>query len=202
MSEASKTTKKRRSPILIFLLLIVVLVAFVLGIKFRGLIWVAQVGKQPIFSWEYFSYLAQNYGQRAMDDLTAERLINQKATDEEVVVSEEELNQEISKIKEEFGDDSVFEETLESQGIDYPEFKKRVRLQLLTEKILEKRLTITDLEIEAFIRQYETQMESTGEAALKREAQETLRAQKMQEAYYSLIPTLEEEIKVSQFLNF
>lgn len=197
-----KKRKKKSSPVLLAFLFFLVLIAFILGYKFKGLIVVATVNKKPISTWQFGRYLWRQYGQRAFDELILETLVGQEAQNNQVDVSLVEIQEEIKRIKEEIGGQEAFEEVLESQGLTEKEFEEKIKLQLVIEKLLEKKISITEREIEVFIKQYEAQLEATDEAGQKKEAQEILKSQKMAESYQSFFPELKEKAKIVEFLKF
>jgi FKBP-type peptidyl-prolyl cis-trans isomerase (trigger factor) len=195
--------KKRRLPLkLIIPLAILVIAFFILGLKVRGLVFSALINKKPITSWQFAKTLYQRYGSQVLEDLIFEELIAQEAQTNQIIVADEEIQEEIENIKEQLGGEDSFQSALEAQGISLEEFKKGARIQLTIQKLLEKRISITDREIDAFVQQYQGQMEATEEMLLREEAYDILKSEKMSEAYNNLFPELEEKANVLRFLKF
>jgi len=188
-------------PVMIFLAILVV-VFFLIGTQFNGIILAAKVNKKPVYTWEFAKHLVSRYSQKAMDDLVRQKLIEEEAEKNQISVSEEEITSEIEAIRQEIGGQEALDKILKQEGISATDFKQEAKFQVLIKKILEKRTTITDREIEAFITQYEAQMEATDEAGLKKEALAILESQKMSEGYALLFSELKEKALISQFLNF
>jgi hypothetical protein len=199
---STKSTKRKLLSPLMVLLIIFVVVAFVLGSKFKGLVVVSSVNGKPIYSWELVSRLWQRFGQQTLEDLVAERLVLQEAAKEKISIPLEEIQKEVEKIKTEYGGQSALEDVLKTQGLDYNAFEEGVKLQLTVEKLLEGETTVTEREVEAFILKYEGQMQASQEADLIKEAQEILKSQKMSEAFANFFPTLKEKAKILHFLKF
>jgi len=198
----NKKPKRKFTSCLMVFLFFLVIVAFVVGLKFKGLILVASVNSKPIYSFEFVKYLWKHYAPQALDDLIAEKLLLQEAAKKQVEVSDSEVLEEITQIRKELTGGVTLEEKLEQEKMSYQEFQKGIKLQLIFRKLLEKKINITDNEIQAYIRQNQAAMQATDEAKLKDEARQALRAEKMNEEYQNLIPELKKESNISQFLKF
>lgn len=186
----------------LILLGFLVILIFLLGYRFKGLIMVATVNGQPIYSWQFAKKLYQQQGPAVLDNLVLETLLKQTARESQITITEQDLEAEINRFQEEIGGAKALTAMIAQQGLNQESFRDGIRLQLIIEKLLEKEVTITDQQIDAFIKQYELQMEATTEADLREEAREILRSQEMSEAYTNLFPELKEKANIDQFLKF
>lgn len=193
--------KIKASPKAMTFLGVLVVIAFALGLKFNGIVLAAKINKTPVYTWELLSTLWNKYRLTALENLVAIRLVDQEAAKEGVEITAEEVEKEAAAIEESYGGKAEFTKLLADEGVSYPEFKKEVKDRLKIQKILEKRITISDEEIATFIETYEEQMEASDEAGLKTEAQESLKSQKLAESYETFYADLEKNAQINRYIK-
>lgn len=176
MSPAQKTRWQR----LALLTLILIGLAF-FALKYRYLLVSATVNGSPIFSWRYARSLHQNSGNQTINQMVVERLIELEAAKNGVVVSDDELNAELSKLETQFTASGGLDTFLQAQGITRDEVKKQLTLTLSLEKLVADQLAITDEEVDSYYQEnQETYKEKSAEEA-KSEIKELLGGQKRQQ---------------------
>ncbi|HUW21783.1 MAG TPA: SurA N-terminal domain-containing protein [Candidatus Bathyarchaeia archaeon] len=199
--EKSVSKKRHFRSLGLILLILLILIAFTLGLKFKGLVVVSTVNGNPIYSWDLAIRIYQNYLARSLDEIVNEKLIEDEASSLEISVSQEEVDSEIERVETEFDGRTKLMEELEKQFLSYDQFIYRVKLQLIIEKILKKKVAITDQEVAAYIQQNSLQMEATTEADLALEARQMLTSQKMNEIYSSLFSDLRKKAAIETYIK-
>ena len=145
-SEAKTQTQKGIKIKVKTLLTVIVLVALgVVGYIYKGQFVVATVNGQPICRWKLIKELEDQYGQQVLQGLITEKMISQEAEELGVVVTDEEIDAEIKKIKDEFlAQGSSLEAALAMQGLTLEDVKEGMRPQLIMTKIIEASVEVTD----------------------------------------------------------
>jgi len=156
---------------------------------------VAIVNGQKITRQELYNLLTDTYGEDALDVLIRRTLIYQTAQKENISVSNSEIEQKLKTIVNNEIDASMqayrikdradFEKELVKNGISLAQveekiskkMRKQAELELLTEKIMEKTITITEEELQkAYDRVYGEKIEASQIVfKTRREAEEELK---------------------------
>lgn len=90
-------------------------------------------------------------GARVLDQLITEKLIRQKAEQENVTVSDEEYEDTVTEFKEQMAEDDVtFEDFLEQQGLTEEIFRETMTVNLLLEKMMEPDIKVSDEEVRQY----------------------------------------------------
>lgn len=193
-----------RSYLFIFLTIFVVVFLayhFKVANRILGKFLAGTVNGQPIFKSQLTNRLYTRYGNQILESLIVDTLVRQEAKSKGVVVSQQELEEAIGKIKEQLGQNSDLESILAFQGIERSEFEDGVRVEVMARKLLEKDISITDEEIGQFIKENKKTMAATSEAGLKEEARRVLSDQKLGERINTWIGELEKKAKIERYLR-
>ncbi len=95
----------------------------------------------------------ETFRQQVLDYLITVELVNQKAAEAGIEVSEEEVDTQVEQIKGMFGgDDAKFEEAIAEQNLTVPELRDNLREQELIKKMIEeatKDVSVSQEEVEA-----------------------------------------------------
>lgn len=202
MEKTSVWPKKKfgiKPPVLILLVLIIVL--GLLGFLFKDRLLVATINGRPIFRYELDQRLTSTYGKEALENLIVEKLIKEEAKKSGVSVSEQEVSEESKRLEASLGEGVTLEDALKFQGVSLADFKKQLELRLQLNKILEKQITISDEEVDKFIKDNGKTLVATGEAERKTEAREQLKEQKINESLQTWIEGLLAKAKITRFLK-
>ncbi|MCD4811835.1 SurA N-terminal domain-containing protein [bacterium] len=103
---------------------------------------------------EYYYRLDQAYGSSISAQLIQEELVRQEALTENVVVSEEEVQEEIDKIAEQLGGSDQLDISLEAYNLTIEDLKEQIKIDLLANKILEPGIEYSEEDVKAFFEQY------------------------------------------------
>jgi len=119
--------------------LIALLVVFILiagGLLLKKELVVATVNGQPIFRLTLIREMEKNSGKQVLEGLIGKTLILQEAKKQNVSIGQEEINQEMAKIEENFksqGQD--LNQLLAFQGITKADLEEQIQLQKTAEKL-------------------------------------------------------------------
>lgn len=111
---------------------------------------VAVVNGEKISQDEFVEVVVAGGAAQALDQLITEKLIQQKAKQENITVSDEEYDEKMAQIKEQFPTEETFAQTLAQEGLTEEEFREQMTETLLLEKMLAPDLEVTDEEVRQF----------------------------------------------------
>lgn len=111
---------------------------------------VASVNGEKISEKELNELLVAQYGSEALDSLITEKIIKQEKKKEKIKVSKEELDAEMTAYMESYGGKGSFEEILANSGVKMSTVEKNIENYLVTKKLLEPRIEITDEEMKEY----------------------------------------------------
>ncbi|WP_102272960.1 peptidylprolyl isomerase [Cytobacillus massiliigabonensis] len=122
---------------------------------------VASVNGEKISEKELNELLVSQYGSQALDSLITEKIINQEKKKEKIKVSKEELDKEMTAYMESYGGKDAFQEILANSGVKMAAVEKDIEKYLITKKLLEPRIDISDEEMKEY---FEDNKESYAQA--------------------------------------
>ncbi|MBD8025111.1 peptidylprolyl isomerase [Ureibacillus sp. Re31] len=123
---------------------------------------IASVNGEEITEDELNETLTTQYGTEVLDTLITNKIIELEAKELGVSVSEEELQKEYDEYASRYGGEDALLELLDSYGMDVDDVKKDMETYLLTFKVMEDDLGITEEEIKTY---FEENKETYGKAA-------------------------------------
>lgn len=123
---------------------------------------IASVNGEEITEDELNETLTTQYGTEVLDTLITNKIIELEAKELGVSVSEEELQKEYDEYASQYGGEDALLELLDSYGMDVDDVKKDMETYLLTFKVMEDDLGITEEEIKTY---FEENKETYGQAA-------------------------------------
>jgi len=184
---------------LIFIIIVVIL--GLLGFLFKDKFLVAIVDGKPIFRYELSKRIFATYGKETLENLIIENLIKAEVKKAKINVSEAEVNDEISKISSSLGAGTKIEDVLKLQGMTLRDLQGQILLKLQVNKLLKKEVTVTDEEVNTFIKDNGQSLIATAEAERKAEATDLVKSQKISEKIQTWIQDLLAKAKVTRFLK-
>lgn len=111
---------------------------------------VAKVGGQKITKDELYNRLVEYYGEQTLDSMIAEKIVDMEIEKNNIVVTDEEIEEEMNDMIESYGGLETVTAQLTAQGLTIDDLKEDVVSYLKTLKLLDSRLTVTDEEVEEF----------------------------------------------------
>lgn len=183
------------------LVIFILLVAAGLGYLFKDKFVVAMVNSKPVFRYELNQRLTSTFGKETLENMIVEKLIKEEAKKRGISITDQDIDKEVEKLGKSLGNGMKIEDVLKMQSISLADFKKQLRLRLQVNKILEKEVTISDEEIDKFIKDNSGALIATGEAEKKVEAREKLKEQKISELVQKWVGELLAKAKITRFLK-
>ncbi|MGE4284730.1 MAG: SurA N-terminal domain-containing protein, partial [Clostridia bacterium] len=112
---AQLINKRSYKYILVVVLLLVVISMTACASKEEEI--VAKVNDEVITKDELYDLLVEQNGKQALDALIAERITKLEVEKQKIEVSEEDINKEITKLKESYGGEDIFNQAMEQYGL-------------------------------------------------------------------------------------
>lgn len=193
------TFKKSYAALIIIILLIGAGMFY-----FRSLFVAAVVNNQPISRLEVVKMAEKQAGQQALDTLVRDALIQQKAREANVTVSDEEIDEQVNKVKESLEQQGrSLDQALEAQGMSQDDLREVLKLDRLVFKLVGKDVSVSEEEVNDYIEQNrESFPEDTDEAELKKQIEEQLKQQKTSEKVRDWLAKIQEEANVTYFVQY
>lgn len=111
---------------------------------------VARVGGEVITKDELYNFMVQQTGQEALDNLVVKKIIELEASDQNLEVSEDEIDKEVKELAEQYGGQDAMIQALAMYNIDLEQVREDVAVNIKLEKLLSPRIKINDEEIQAY----------------------------------------------------
>src|SRR3989304_4628403 len=194
LSTISQRVKNRRF-LTVFLIIIFALALYSLKNQFL----VAAVNGQPIWRLTLVRELEKEAGKRTLDAMVAKTLVLQEAKKKKVVVSSEELNEELKKMEEALAKQGQnMDQLLVAQEMTRQDLAEQVRLQKIVEKLLGGEIEVTDQEVKDYFEKNKTLMPKDDKLEdFQEEIKGNLRQQKLGEKIQSWMKALQENAKIN-----
>ncbi len=169
-------TKKNMIPLIIGLIVLSGIIIFA-----RKNLTAAIVNGESISRLRVISELEKQSGKQAVDALVTETIILQEAKKNSVTVSEKEVDAQLKDIEKSLaGSGQSLDEALLSKGLTKETLKKQIRIQKMLEKMAGKGVTVTDKEVDAFLKQNEQVIpKDADKKEIRAQAKEQLMQDKM-----------------------
>jgi len=187
-----------------FLLLVAFFVLGYLIFVYKGLFIAATVNGYPISRIAIIKKLEEQAGQQVLDALVNEMLITQEARKANLFVTDQEVDDEINRVKGQFKDQNQdLDAILLSQSISQKDFRQRVKVQLLFEKLVSGEIEVTAQEIDEFIKTNKSFLPTNlSEEKLKEMVNQELRSQKIADKYNSWISQAKQNSDINYFIEY
>lgn len=141
---------------------------------------VATVNGEPITRLELVQTMESNFGKNTLEGLVSKRLVEQEATKKGVTVTQQDIENEIAKLKQQtLVQGYEWETALSNQGLTEEILKDQLKYQLYVQKLLADELNVKDEEVAKYIEEnaeYFKDQEMTDE--LKAQIKSSLESQK------------------------
>lgn len=171
---------------------------------FRGLFVAAVVNGQPISRLEVVKQAEKQSGKQTLDTLVRNALIEQKAKQENVTVSDQEVNDEIKKLEDNLSKQGQkLDQVLEAQAMTRDELTKLIRLDKLVAKMVGKDIKVSDQEVNEYLEKNKDALpEGTDENTLKKQIAEQLKQQKTNEKVRNWLADLQKEAAIKYYVQY
>lgn len=185
-------------------LLVGVFIVTALFLYARKTLIVATINGQPLTRFEVIKALEKQGAKQVVDSLVSQTLLTQKAKQEKIEATTEEIASEIKKIEKQLKEQgSELNTVLATQGMTQKDLEEQIRLRLLLDKLLAGKTKVTDKEVSDYLEQNrDSYPEEMTDSELKKTIREQLENQKLSNAAQELLTKLKEEAKINYFINY
>lgn len=180
--------------------LLLIVLALFLAWRNKGLLVAAMVNNQPVFRLSLDRQLESRYGSQTLDEMVGEMLIRQAGAQKKISVTTVEIDGKVAEIEKTLNGRISLKDALAQQGDTVEDFRHRVELQLLLEKLTAGQVQVSDTEITDYIDKNRASMTATDEAGLREEAKATLTSDKQNTVLRQYFADLKSKAKVLKFL--
>jgi len=166
---------------------------------------VASINGQKISKQQLYDVMVKSNGEEALNSLISKKLVELETSKQKIVISDEELQNELQKYYDNYGGQAGFNEALAANGYTLEEFKQEIVNELSIRKNLEPQITITDEELKTYFEENKTLFTAEGQEAnfeaSKDEVREALLQTKLEEEYSTWIDNLYQQYSVKNYLK-
>ncbi|MCJ7805098.1 SurA N-terminal domain-containing protein [Patescibacteria group bacterium] len=186
------------------IILIVVLGILGLAFIFRSLFVAALVNGRPVFRVQVISELEKQSGKTALDSLVSNQLILQEAFKKNIVIPTADVDNEVTRVEGLLKEQGTnLQDALTSQGLTMADWRDQIKIQMMLEKLLADKLTVTDAEIQDYFTKNKDVFDKNAKLAdVKDQIIGQLKQQKLRDAYMIWIQDLKSKAKINYFINY
>lgn len=201
----SVTQKKGLNTILMIKLLLVIavgVVVFLLVQKNINLFVAGTVNKSPVTRWELNNKMGEKYAEQTFEEIVSERLLAENLKKYNIVVSEKEVQDELAKIKLQYGGEEQFQAALAQFGTTEAKALYSIEQSIGLKKLIE---TVSKIEIsEESVSLYYTENKATYDGKTFEEVKEQIKEALYQQEIYTKsqewYSTIRKEATVNSFI--
>jgi foldase protein PrsA len=199
-STQTQTVKLRKSYVI--LIIVIVLLGAILY-YFRGLFVAAVVNGQPISRLEVVQQAEKQSGKQTLDTLVRDALIEQEAKKENITVSDQEVNTQITTLQNNLKKQGqTLDQVLAAQGMSEDDLRNLIRLDQLVQKMVAKNVKVKDQEVNDYIAKNKDSLPNTDDATLKKQVKAQLLQQKTNEAVQTWLANLQQKANIVYFVQY
>lgn len=159
----------------------------------------AVVNNKPITTWQLDDSLQKKFGARLLDQMIDETLITNEAQKEGINVNDNEVNDKINELQTQVGGKDALPQLLLRQGLTLDDLKQQIKLKLIVDKILVKKVTVTDTDVQGFMDKNKDTLPATDSASQKKFAKEAVKQQMLSDAFQKWYQDLKSKAKIYKF---
>lgn len=187
------------------LILAMVFTALVLGtlFYFKGTFVAATVNGAPVTRLSVIQELEKQGGKNTLEALITEKLIDNEAKKNGIVISNEDVDQEIKNIEASITQQGgTLNDALLQQGMTIEALKKQILVQKKIEKLIADKIQVTDDEINKYIEDNKITLPADKEVESKSQIKQQLQGQKLNQEASSWIASLKESAKINYYVSY
>lgn len=172
------------------------------GKKYKGLIIAGKVNGRPITRFELEKALNSRFAKQTFDDLASNLLVQQLALQNQVTVSEDEVNKEIEATSVRLGGKEALTTTLDRMGYTMDRLRDEMRVQVLVKKLADKvlKIEVTDAEIQKFFDDNKTLFPKKTFDEVKEDIKQNLLQQKNQQEFATWFADQKKKASIQSYL--
>jgi len=117
---------------------------------------IAKVGDETITKDELTEYLMDSYGTQGAETLALSRVIEMEADLNDVIVTDEEVEKELTEYIDLYGGEEAFLVAIENNGLTKKTFEEEIKQYLKSEKLIAEWLDLSDEDLESYFEENRT----------------------------------------------
>ncbi|MFA7193910.1 MAG: SurA N-terminal domain-containing protein [Candidatus Paceibacterota bacterium] len=194
---------KKPKPLYIAIGVAVLLILIALFFA-KGLFVAATVNGNPISRFAVISELEKQGGKQALEALVDKKIIGSELNKKGINIPKEEVDAEIEKIKAQVTTQGgTLEMALAQQGLTEESLREQITIQKKLEKLLADKIAVTDLEIDAYIKDSKTALPKDMKMEdFKKQVGEQLKQQKFQTEAQQWVSDLTASAKIKYYVSY
>ena len=167
---------------------------------------VATVNDVDITQGQLNEALMKQYGVEVLESLMTNEIIKQEAKAQKVEITEDEIDAEYQVYAEYYGGEEALLESLKTYNMTKDDILNDIKTYLLTVKLLQKEITLTNEEIQAYYEENKSSFttddgEQLAFEDVKEEVEAALLEERVEAEYDSWLDKKYEEYDVKSYLN-
>jgi hypothetical protein len=199
LKKLSKKVFTRKILLTVFLPIVVLLVLYLS----RSLIIAAWVNGRPVFRYSVTRELEKQGGKQVLAGLIEKSLVASEAKKNNITVSQSDIDAQIKSIETTVTAQGVsLDEALSLRGMTRADLTDQIKTQIIVEKILSPKITITDQEVKDY---FTTNKSLFGQNPVFETVKDQVKAQvfqqKLSTEYNTWITDLKAKAKILYFVN-
>lgn len=170
----------------------------------KGLFVAALVNGQPISRISLLIGLEKKNGKQELSQLVSQTLILQEASKKNINVSQQELDDAVSKIQDTLSKQGQnLDLVLNSQGLSKQEFLKQLKIQKIVEKRFALEIKVTDKQVDDYIEKNKSTIPETMKPEdVKATVKQQLQQQQLASKFQTWLDGLQKNAKINYFVNY
>jgi hypothetical protein len=205
VTEKIKNTESIKSVLNKQTIAILVVVALIgLAYIFRGVFVAAMVNGQPISRLKIVREAEEMQGGQILENYVMEALIEQKAREKGIQISDEVVDAQIEEIKQSVADQGQdFDQLLSLQGLTMEELERQIRMQQMIEVMVGADIEVSDEQVAEYLENNKDFLpEDMEQDELEELAKQQLQQQEMSQKYQEWMDNLKQEANLKYFVGY
>ncbi len=200
--EKIKTPFKVKPVIVAVVVALLILIA--IAYYFRNQFIVAVVNGQPISRYTLVRELEKQSGKTVLDSIITKTLVVQEAQKNGVVVTEQDIDDQIKKIEENLKSQGQnLADLLKMDGLSQKDFREQIKLQKMVEVLVGKEASVSAEEIDAYVKENKSYFpEGTSLEEMKKTAEQQLKQQNLSSKIQEWLANLREKAKIDYCMKY
>ena len=184
--------------------IVAVMLAFLVGYFVKNNLIAATVNGKYIWRSKIVKQLETYYGANILNTTIEQELIKQEADSKNIKVTDTEVAEQIKKIEESMASSGqTLDQALAESGMTRKDLEENYGLNILVEKLLAERVTVTDEDVQKYIDENKDSFpEGTDLEQVKTIVTEQLKQEKMGTQYQSMIDELKAKADIKTVVKY
>lgn len=170
---------------------------------YKGLFIAATVNGTSVSRLAVVTKAEKQIGKTVLDTIITEHLISSEAKKQGIVISEDEINEEIKQIETSLSEQGQsLEVAIEQQNMTMEELRENIKTQKILEAALNDKLQVTDEEIDTFISDNGITLDEVGQSEIKEQIAGQIRNQKLGMEAQAWIDSLKASANIKYHIDY